>query len=123
VTGQSAGTTGEQNRDVVVSKFFAPDDEPAIPFTRTEVIEAAERTATTKYDDGTVRVDQKLPDAPPPEPVTVKTEYRYTKEDMDRLHHSEGRMRIQVGGPVHVEESAPYSNNNRPGNWLSQSQR
>jgi hypothetical protein len=109
-----------------------PDDTPqqtqppaALATPRTEVVTTEQKKTTTQYTDGTVRVDQRLPPAPPPAPapISVDTTYRYTREDMDRLHSSEGRMRIQVGGPVEVQESEPRSNNNPKGNWLTQSQR
>jgi hypothetical protein len=74
----------------------APSPAPA---PRTEIVAEDKTSTTITYSDGTTRTDQRLPPAPKPAPVTVKTPAVWTQEDLRRLRESSW-IRVQAGGKV-----------------------
>jgi hypothetical protein len=76
---------------------------PAAP--RTEEVITDNTSTTTAFSDGTTRRDSRLPPAPAPAPITVKTPAVWTQEDMDRMRGSTW-LRVQAGGKIEERQPA-----------------
>ena len=66
---------------------------------RLEVVVVEAKQVVTDYSDHTRRVDQKLPDAPAPAPISVDTTWHYSLEELQRLHNASW-VRVQAGGEI-----------------------